>query len=308
MGKQIVVIGSSNIDLIMKLDWLPRRGETITGGVFMQTFGGKGANQAVAAARSGGDVAFVNCVGDDPYGAQIIANMKSAGIKTEYVFVEPGVASGTALIMIGNEGDNCIAVAPGANFRLEKAHIDRAQELIQNAEMVVFQYEIRPDTLEYAIETAAAAGRKIMFNMAPVRAISEACLSKVDTLVVNESEAEFLVGFAVEGEDKVRQAAGLLLDKGIRRVIITLGSQGACVAEPGQSYQFVPAFNVKAVDTTAAGDVFCGALAAALVEGKPLKDGVRFANAAAAISVTRLGAQPSVPTRDEVDRFLSENK
>jgi ribokinase len=304
-GRRIVVVGSSNVDFIMKMSHLPQRGETVTDAVFLQTFGGKGANQAVAAARAGGDVHFVNCVGDDRYGAAIVENLKAAGVNTQFVFKAAGVASGTALVMIGDCGDNYLSVAPGANYRLTGDHIDQVRTMIGSAAMIVLQCEIRAETLEYVLEQAAERQCPILLNLAPARAVSESSLRKVSYLVVNESEAEFLCGFAVDSLPRAVQAAEALRTRGPRAVLITLGSQGVCVA-CGAPPAHVPAFTVTAVDATAAGDVFCGALAVALVENRPLEEAVRLANAAAAICVTRLGAQPSIPTRRETDHFLRE--
>lgn len=303
MSKKIVVIGSSNIDLIMKMERLPKRGETVTNAIFVQTFGGKGANQAVGAAKAGGEVYFVNCVGDDRYGAAIIENMKAVGINADYIFQETGVASGTALIMIGGEGDNYISVAPGANYRLSPAHIDRVKDLITEAAMVVLQYEITEETLHYAISSATTAGIPVMLNLAPARPVQAGTLKKLEYLIVNEIEAEFLCGIPVNSEAAIEYAVESLLAKGPKTVILTLGTQGSFIA-CGDKRKKVPAFKVQAVDTTAAGDIFCGSLAAALVEGKTLEAGVRFASAAAAISVTRLGAQPSTPAREEIEAFL----
>jgi ribokinase len=304
-ARQIVVVGSSNVDFIMKMPRLPQRGETVTDATFLQTFGGKGANQAVAAARAGGDVHFVNCVGDDRYGAAIIENLQAAGVNTDFVFTAAGVASGTALVMVGDRGDNYLSVAPGANYRLNRDHIQQVRALIAHAAMIVLQCEVLTETLEYVLELAAQQQRPILLNLAPARKVSEAGLRNVAYLVVNESEAEFLCGFPVDSLPRAAQTAESLRTRGPRAVLITLGSQGVCVACGGPPTH-VPAFNVTAVDATAAGDVFCGALAAALVENRPLEQAVRFASAAAAICVTRLGAQPSIPSRHEIDDFLHE--
>ena len=305
MSATIVVVGSSNVDFIMKMPHLPQRGETVTDAIFLQTFGGKGANQAVAAARAGGDVHFVNCVGDDHYGAAIVENLQAAGVHTELTFTAADVASGTALVMVGDRGDNYLSVAPGANYRLTRDHIDRARGLISDAAMIVLQCEVLMETLEYVIELAAEQQRPILLNLAPARTLSEASLRNVTYLVVNESEAEFLCGFPVDSLPCAAQAAETLRTRGPRAVLITMGSQGMCVACGGPPTH-VPAFRVTAVDATAAGDVFCGALAVALVEHRPLEHAVRFASAAAAICVTRLGAQPSIPSRHEIERFLQE--
>lgn len=303
MSSQIVVVGSSNVDLIMKMAHLPKRGETVTEAVFLQTFGGKGANQAVAAARAGGNVALVNCVGDDSYGAAIVDNLRAAQIDTEFVLTEPGVASGTALIMIGDDGDNYLSVAPGANYRLSRAHVDRACDLIAGAELIVLQCEIPADTLEYVVELAAAHRRRIMLNLAPARRLPKSCLQRLMYLILNESEAELLCGFAVDSHDRAVEAGQAIGALGPETVIITLGAEGACVCADAAPLH-VPAFPVQPVDATAAGDTFCGSLAVALLEGRTLEEGVRFANAAAALAVTRLGAQPSIPLRAEIEQFL----
>lgn len=301
----ITVVGSSNVDFIMKMPRLPRRGETVTDATFLQTFGGKGANQAVAAARAGGKVHFVNCVGEDPYGAAIVENLRAAGVHTEFVFTAAGAPSGTALVMVGDGGDNYLSVAPGANYRLTRDHIDQVRELISDAAMIVLQCEVPTETLEYALELGARQQRSILLNLAPARTLSECSLRNLAYLVVNESEAEFLCGFPVDSPAQAAHAAQSLQARGPRAVLVTLGSQGVCVACGGPPAQ-VPAFPVATVDATAAGDVFCGALAVALVESRPLAEAVRFASAAAAICVTRLGAQPSIPSRQEIERFLRE--
>jgi ribokinase len=300
----IVSIGSSNVDLLMKMERLPKVGETITDAVFMQTFGGKGANQAYAAARAGGSVAFVNCVGDDSYGQAVIDNLRAVGCDTTHVSVERGIATGTALIMIGQAGQNYLSVAPGANYRLGKAHIDAAADLIARAHMVVLQYEITPQTLAYTIDTAHGLGRPVMFNLAPARPLEDRLIGKIDWLIVNETEAAYLCGFDVDSDKAIRRAAQTLLSKGAGAVVITLGAQGAYVHTRGAEGLYAPTFEVDAVDTTAAGDTFCGALAVALTEQRPLPDALRFANAAAALSVTKMGAAVSAPLRSEIDGFL----
>jgi len=305
MARKIVVVGSSNVDLIMKMDHLPRLGETVTNAIFLQTFGGKGANTAVGTARAGGEVYFVTCVGDDSYGHQSIENLSRLGVHLDGVFTEQQVASGTALIMVDSQGQNYLSVAPGANYRLSPQHIDRAAELIHSAEMVLLQYEILPETLKYVIDLASRAEKKILLNLAPARPLEDEYLAKLSVLVVNETEAEFLCGFPVDTADHIHHAAESLLAKGPGLVIITLGAQGAYFATQ-ELRMHAPGFKVKAVDSTAAGDIFCGSLAVALVEGKSVLESVRFANAAAAISVTRLGAQPSAPGRHEIERFLSQ--
>jgi ribokinase len=301
---RIVVVGSSNIDLVMKMARLPRVGETVTDARFVQAFGGKGANQAVGAARAGGEVVFVGCVGDDAYGAQVRGSLDADGIDTRFVFTEAGVASGTALILVGGGGENYISVAPGANYRLTPAHVDRAREAIEGAAIVISQCEIPPETLDHVVSLAAELGKPVLLNLAPARKLSDAALAKLAYLAVNETEAEFLTGRKVASDRDVEQAAGALLDRGPKTVVLTLGARGAYVAG-GDLRALVPGFAVEPVDTTAAGDVHCGALAVALVEGRPLLEAARFANAAAALSATKLGAQPSAPTRTDIEALLS---
>jgi len=301
---KVVVVGSSNVDLLMKMPRLPKVGETVTDCTFAQVFGGKGANQAVGAARAGGDVVFVSCVGDDAYGGQVIDSLRGDGIDTRHVSREPGVATGTALIMVGGEGQNYLAVAPGANYRLTPAHVDRAREAISGAAIVISQCEILPETLDHVIALGSELGKPVMLNLAPARKIADASLARLAYLSVNETEAEFLTGLKVATECDVETAAEALLAKGPKTVVLTLGARGAYVAGDGVR-ALVPGFMVEAVDTTAAGDVHCGALAVALVEGRPLLEAVRFANAAAALSVTKLGAQPSAPKREDIEALLS---
>jgi ribokinase len=303
MAGRVAVVGSSNIDLIMKMERLPRPGETVAEAEFAQVFGGKGANQAVAAARAGGDVAFVGCVGDDAYGGQVIDNLKADAIDTRHVFREEGVASGTALIMIDAGGENCISVAPGANYRLTPAHVDQARGVLEEASVVVAQCEILPETLDHVIDLGARLGKLVMLNLAPARPIGDASLARLGALAVNETEAEFLTGRPVKTDAEIEVAAGALLARGPKIVILTLGARGAWVAVEGHQ-GLVEGFAVDPVDTTAAGDVHCGALAVALVEGQALIEAVAFANAAAALSVTKLGAQPSAPRRAEIDALL----
>ena len=302
--KKIVVIGSSNVDLLMKMDHLPEKGETVTDAVFMQVYGGKGANQAVAAARAGGNVAFVNCVGEDAYTPQMVQNYKNDGIDTRYVFQEKEMASGHALIMIGSEGNNYLSVAPGANYRLTPAKIDEAMPVIDEAAIIVMQYEIPADTIKYIIDIANQKNIPVLWNFAPARAFDLSYIPKVDILVLNEVEAGFLAQMPVENQADAEKAAAKLIGQGVEKVIITLGSQGAFVLTKDEKVS-VPAYKVDAVDTTAAGDTFCGAYAVANVEGKSPEEALRFASAAAAISVTRMGAQPSAPTRNEIDEFLN---
>ncbi len=304
MHKPIVVIGSSNVDFIMKVARLPEKGESITDATFVQTFGGKGANQAVAVARAGGACWFVNCIGDDPFAPTLKENLRQAGVNVDHVYTQPGMSSGAALVMIGEGGQNYITVAPGANYCLTPEMVRGLEPLLREAAMLILQYEIPPETLYAAIELGRALDVPVFFNLAPARPFDTAYLSRVTYLIVNETEAQTLCGFAVDSPQRVIEAAATLRARGASVVIITLGAEGVYLDAPGLQ-QRIPAFPVAAVDTTAAGDVFCGALAVALVEGSPLPAAARFANAAAALCVTRLGAQPSIPTRAEIEDFLS---
>lgn len=304
MKNKIVVVGSSNIDLLMKMDHLPEKGETVTDAVFMQVYGGKGANQAVAAARAGGNVAFVNCVGEDAYTPQMIQNYINDGIDTRFVFQEKNIASGHALIMIGGEGMNYLSVAPGANYLLTPAKIDEAFPVFDEAAIIVMQYEIPEETIRYVIDLARQKGIPVMWNCAPARAFDFSYIPKINILVLNEVEAGFLAGIPVGNETDAEMAAEILIAKGVEKVIITLGPQGAFVKTKDEKIS-VPAYKVDSVDTTAAGDTFCGSFAVALVERKSLKEALQFASAAAAISVTRMGAQPSAPSRVEIDKFTA---
>jgi len=306
MKSKIAVIGSSNVDLLMKMDHLPEKGETVTDAEFFQVYGGKGANQAVAAARAGGNVAFVNCVGEDAYTPQMVQNYKNDGIDIRFVFQEKGIASGHALIMIGGQGMNYLSVAPGANYKLTPQKIDEAIPVIDEAAMIVMQYEIPEETIKYIIDLANRKSIPVLWNCAPARAFDLSYIPKINILVLNEVEAGFLAGMTVENESDAEKAAGVLIAQGVEKVIITLGSKGAFVVTKTEKVS-VPAFKVEAVDTTAAGDTFCGAFAVALVEGKSLKEALQFASAAAAISVTRMGAQPSAPTRKEIESFLGKH-
>lgn len=302
-GPRITVIGSSNVDLIMKLPHLPEMGETVTDGQFVQVFGGKGANTAVAAARAGGHVTFVNAVGDDPYAPTMLESLERDGIDTTQILRVGGVHSGTALVMFDGAGRNYLAVAPGANYALTPEHVEACESIIASSSMVLMQMEIPDQTIERGLRIASDAKVPVLFNWAPARQSTLKVDSRMTVLVVNENEASALTGIAVADAAAAIDAATKLATQGPATVIVTLGTHGAVVCEAGQS-TIIPAFTVRAVDTTAAGDTFCGALAVALSEGVPLENAVRFASAAAAISVTRVGAQPSIPTRLEIEEFL----
>jgi ribokinase len=302
-SNRILVIGSSNTDMIIKLDRIPRPGETLLGGEFAMLAGGKGANQAVGAARAGGAVTFIARVGKDMFGRQAVAGFERDGINVDHVCYDRSSPSGVALIFVARNGENSIAVASGANNNLSPADIKKAAAAFRSARALVMQLETPLATVQAAAELAAKAGLLIVLNPAPARELPRTLLKRVSILTPNETEAELLTGVKVMDEATAKRAAAKLLAQGVKTVVITLGAKGALAASGSQA-QLVPGFKVKAVDTTAAGDIFNGALAVALTEGQPLLSAVRFANAAAALSVTRLGAQPSAPWRREIDRFL----
>jgi ribokinase len=301
--RRIVIVGSSGTDMIIKLDRIPRPGETLLGGEFHITGGGKGANQAVSAARAGGEVAFVARLGQDEFGDQAIAAFVKDRINVDHIYRDRKVATGVALIFVDKHGENSIGVAPGANGRLSSGDIKNARKIFDGAGVMVVQLEIPLQTVQAAALLAAKSGARVILNPAPARALPDALLRHVSILTPNETEAELLTGIKVNSDSAAAKAASVLRARGVQTVILTLGARGALVAT-SDSAQIVSGFKVKAVDPTGAGDVFNGALAVALAEEQSLIDAVRFANAAAAISVTRLGAQPSAPSRREIEKLL----
>jgi ribokinase len=303
-SKKILVVGSSNTDMIIKLDRIPKPGETILGGEFVIAAGGKGANQAVGAARAGGAVTFIARVGRDMFGDQAVAGFVQDGIDVDYVVRDKASPSGVALIFVAKDGENSIAVASGANGRLAPADVKKARKAFAGASVLVMQLETPLETVQAAAELAHQAGVRVILNPAPARPLPESLLRRVSILTPNETEAELLTGLRVDSDGTAARAADVLLGRGVQTVILTLGARGAFIATREEK-RLVPGFRMKAVDTTAAGDIFNGALAVALAESKPLPEAVRFANAAAAISVTRMGAQPSAPKRREIERLLA---
>ena len=298
--KRIFVIGSSNTDMVVRTSRIPRPGETIIGGTFMMNPGGKGANQAVAAARLGGNVTFVARTGNDMFGDGSIANYREAGIDTRYIFRDENYPSGVALISVDDNAENSIVVSPGANNELSIRDVEAAKKELEAANYLLMQLEMPMETAEYAARTAVESGVKVILNPAPATQLSEELLKNVYLITPNETEAELLTGIAINNEEDAKLAADKLISMGVENVIITLGSLGALIRD-ASGFATQEARKVEAVDTTAAGDVFNGALCVALTEGMDIRDAVRFATVAASISVTRMGAQSSVPTRNEVD-------
>lgn len=304
---KLVVIGSSNTDMVVKSERIPRGGETVLGGEFIMVPGGKGANQAVCAAKLGADVKLVARVGDDSFGEVSLANFVRAGVDTQFVVKDPSAPSGVALIVVDDSGENAIVVAPGANQRVTPEDVDRAKEAIAQADAVVLQLEIPAETVAHSIRLARSMGVRVVLNPAPIRPMSKDLLGMVDVLVPNQHEAAELVGKPGEGGDiDSVSAARELRSLGAGAVVITLGGRGSYVCAEGIS-EFVEPMHVTPVDTTAAGDAFTASLACALAEGNDLLAAVRFGTRVAAISVTRVGAQPSMPTRAEVESYIFGN-
>jgi len=302
----ILVVGSSNTDMIIKVPRIPKPGETILGGKFSKVAGGKGANQAVAAARSGGDVTFVARVGQDMFGDNAIQGFEENCIVTDHVFRDPEAPSGVAEIFVSEDGENSIAVAPGANSNLSPQDIAKSEDAINSADILLMQLEIPLETVQAAADLAYKKGATIILNPAPATDLPNELLEKLTILTPNESEAELLTGIKVVDQASAEKAAKKLQNMGVQKVIITMGKAGAYVLSDGFS-GIVSGYQVDAVDTTAAGDVFNGALSVAIAQDKPLNEAVKFANAAAALSVQKLGAQPSAPNRAEIDKFIQNN-
>ncbi|WP_435353776.1 ribokinase [Emticicia sp. SJ17W-69] len=299
MKQKIFVIGSSNTDMVVKSQKLPAPGETIIGGTFLMNPGGKGANQAVAAAKLGANVTFVSKTGNDIFGKQAIQGFQREGINTDFVFTDLENPSGVALILVDAKGENSIAVASGANGNLQISEVEKAIGQIMPNDTVLFQLEIPIPTVEFAIKKSFERGAKVILNPAPAQVLDESVFKYLDIITPNETEAELLTGIKVIDLNTAEQAALKLHEKGVKNVIITLGSRGAYLHNDTINH-LIPAPVVEATDTTAAGDVFNGALAVALSEGQDLEQAISFACRAAAISVTRMGAQASAPKRSEI--------
>ena len=300
----IVVVGSTNTDMVIKAPHLPQPGETILGGTFFMSAGGKGANQAVAAARLGGSVSLVAKTGYDIFGKQSLELFDKEGIDISGIIRDRYQPSGVALITVDDKGENCIVVAPGANAALSKEDIDLEKEKIETASLLLIQLETPVETVEYVAGIAHSKKIKLVLNPAPAAMLNDELLKKVSIITPNQKEAEMLTGIKVSDEASAKQAALALHKKGIETVIITMGAMGALVYEHNK-YTMIDGHKVNVVDTTAAGDVFNGALVVAISEKKTTIDAVKFACKAAAISVTRLGAQASIPYRKEVESFTS---
>lgn len=303
---KLIVLGSVNADHVLQVPSFPRPGETLMGRNYQVIPGGKGANQAVAAARLGADIGFIACVGSDSFGQNIIQSFAQDGINTDYVSSIQSTPTGVALIQVSDEGENSICLSPEANNALDQDRVSIFKDPIQHCDYLLLQLETPLDGIESAIKLAKSSSNsdiKVVLNPAPAKALPDSILNNIDIITPNETEAEVLTGIAVTDDNSAQEAANNLHEKGISTVIITLGAKGVWLSENGKG-KIIQGFKVKALDTTAAGDTFNGAFVTALLEGVDTVQAIYFAHAAAALSVTRFGAQTSIPTLQETDNFL----
>lgn len=298
---KIIVLGSSNMDMMVKTNRFPNPGETLLGGTFFMNPGGKGANQAVALARLGAKICFITKIGDDLFGSKLLNIYESEGLVTESILFDKENPTGVALITVNAQGENCIVVASGANAALSVADIKQTD--FGEAEYLLLQLEIPVETIEYIAHSAREKGLKVILNPAPAKPLSVSLFENLYMITPNRTEAEMLTGIKITDEFSMRQAADILSGKGVVNVIITLGAQGVFIKEKTQ-YYLIPAYEVQAIDTTAAGDTFNAAICCGLSEGMSITEAAIFASKAAAISVTRLGAQASLPYRSELNTFV----
>lgn len=296
---KIIIIGSCNTDMVVTVKQLPKPGETILGDSFKMYSGGKGANQAVAATRMGGNVTFIAKVGNDLFGKQAIEHYKNEGMDVSHIIVDNEHPTGVALINVNEEGENSIAVASGANAALKPHHLENAKEVIEGSSILLMQLETPIETVEYASKLAYDKGVKVVLNPAPATPLSDELLKNLYAIIPNKTEAEMLSGIEISDWDSAKQAASIISSRGVEIVVITLGEKGALIKN-GVEYFDVPGYKVEAVDTTAAGDTFCGAFCVAISEDHSIEKAVMIANKAASITVTRSGAQDSIPRRNEV--------
>lgn len=300
--KAILVVGSANMDLVVSVGHFPQPGETIFGRKFGMFPGGKGANQAVACAKLAGKTYFVGKMGDDIFRDKLVTNMTRDGVNLEHLFIDPDGSTGMALITVAASGENEIVVVSGANMNLLPAELASKSALMEEVKIVLTQLEIPLETVEKAGQLAAESKAIFILNPAPARPLPALLLKQIDFLTPNESELEILTGISVKNIDSIKKAATVLIDKGVKNVIATLGQKGALLVNENQIHLF-PTRKVKALDTTAAGDAFNGGLAFALASGKAVPEAIQFANQVASFSVTRMGAQCSMPTRTEIEAW-----
>ncbi len=306
MKNKLCVLGSINVDHVIRVPYFPKAGETLTGYGYQIAYGGKGANQAVAAARVGAKVSFIGAIGDDQIGQTMKQAFEQEGIDTSAICVIPNQSTGLAMIQVADSGENSIVISAGANADLSESLVEQHKSQIEQADILLMQLESPLQAVTLATKFAKSAGVKVVLNPAPAQPLPDSLLSHIDIITPNETEAEILTGIKVTDEQTAAVAANHFHQLGIETVLITLGSKGVYYSEKGQG-EIIPGFRVDAVDTTAAGDTFNGAFVTALLEGKSAKDAIRFAHAAAAISVTRMGAQTAIPNRKEVEQFLNNS-
>ena len=304
MGK-ILVLGSSNTDMTVKTSTLPAPGETVLGGDFTMSPGGKGANQAVAAIRAGGEVSFICKVGRDQFGDNALAHYSEEGIDIS-ASLRSDRPSGVALITVDRDAENCIVVASGANADFSVEDVRNSRALLQSCDILLMQLEIPIPAVVEAARIASAAGATVVLNPAPYCELPEEVFRHVSLFIPNRTELSSFSGVEVSDVESAVRAAGVLFGKGVGKMIVTMGSRGSLIVEK-DGHEFIPALKVDAVDTTGAGDTYCGALCVALAEGKTLPEAARFATASSAISVTKMGAQTAIPSRAEIDAFLKSN-
>jgi ribokinase len=298
----IAVVGSLNLDVVARVTRLPMPGETVAASSHVQSLGGKGANQAVAAARAGSEVHFIGRVGADPAGDALRTSLKEAGVDTQHVLQDVGDSTGTALIAVDNRGENTIIVVPGVNANLQTTDIDAASDVIERCDILLLQLEIPLETVRYAATLAQRSGTTVILNPSPSQELPASLLDLVDVLVPNEEEVAYLTGMGSPVDPT--SAAGMLCSNGVEAVVITLGSRGAAIVD-GNGETDIEPYSVDPVDTTGAGDAFVGNLAAALDAGRSLEEAARFATAAAALSVQVAGAQHSMPTKEQTDALVA---
>ena len=299
--KNICVIGSLNMDLVVKVDKRPKGGQTVIGGDFKEVPGGKGANQAVAMARLGGNVNMIGKVGTDGFGETLLNALKNDNVNTEYIN-KADVATGVAMITVDSNAENSIVVAPGANFKVDKDYIDASIEGIEKSDIVVLQLETPMETINYALKKSKELGKYTILNPAPAVKLDDEIISNVDLLTPNETELEILSGVDIQTEADIEKAAQIMINKGVKELIVTLGSKGSLYINKEKSI-FKKAYKVNAIDTTAAGDSYTGALAVAFANDKNIEESMDFASKVGALSVQKEGAQSSLPTLEDVQNF-----
>jgi len=304
-GPNVVVVGSLHMDLTVKAKTIPRLGETVLGDEFKMSPGGKGANQAVAAAKLGANVTLIGRVGSEAFGTDLVKNAGLHRIDTKFITRDTETQTGLALIMVDQKGNNIIAVFPGADMKCSKQDIDRAEPIIKSADILLAQLETPLPTVQHAIKKAFQHGVKVILNPSPAHTLPEGMLKQVYVLTPNESEAETLTGIAITSLSTAKKATREILRKGAANVVLTMGKMGALIGTRDEIFQ-VKSPEVTPVDTTGAGDAFCGALGVAISSGKNLEEAVAYANCAGALATTKMGAQEAMPTKEELEEFMRE--